>query len=121
LVAQDADNDPFIILVKITTDTYVALTNYDDPGIASSEFYITDSAISCPLYQNYAELEHICVIGISWAVKVKQALRTTDDYRTVADPRRHPFLRAIYDKYFADLDIVIMTLTELLVTCQNYS
>jgi hypothetical protein len=120
LVARDEDDDPFIILVKIRPRMYVALTNYEDPGIASNEFYITESAVEYVLYQDYANLEKVCVKAVNWAVRVKQALRTTDDYFTIIDSLRHPFLRAIYDQYFYDLDTVIIILTQLLVGCSNY-
>ena len=121
LAAHDADNEPFIILVKIRQDIYVALSNYEDPGIASNEFYITQSAITHTLFQDYPSLETMCVTAINWIVRVKQALRTTDDYHMIADStRRHPFLRAIYDQYFFDLDTCILVVTRLLATCLNY-
>lgn len=127
IVAHDADDEPFIIMVKINTNTYVALTNYDDPGIAFNEFYITDTesgseSITYPLFQDYdnKNTEHICVKAIQWAVQVKQALRTTDDYHTIIGSSTHPFLRAIYDQYFCDLDSVVMILTHLIVSCSNY-
>jgi hypothetical protein len=120
LVAHDADDEPFIILVKVRPTIYVALTNYDDPGIASSEFYITENAITYPLFEDYDRLETMCMKAMNWAVRVKQALRTTDDYHMIVDSRRHPFLRAIYDQYFFDIDTAIIVLTQLLIGCTNY-
>jgi len=122
IVANDA-NEPFIIMVKINPNTFVALTNYDDPGVACNEFYITECPTTYPLiqdYHNYDNLENICVKAIQWAVHVKQTLRTTDDYSTIIGSTIHPFLRANYDQYFCDLDSVIMILTQLIVSCPNY-
>ena len=123
IVAHDADDEPFIIMVKINPNTFVALTNYEDPGIASNEFYITECPTAYPLvqdYNDYRKHENIYVKAIRWAVQVKQTLRTTDDYHTIIGSCTHPFLRAIYDQYFCDLDTVITTLTQLLVNCPNY-
>lgn len=120
LAAHDADGDPFIILVKIRPTMYIALTNYEDPGIASNEFYITEGAISYTLFEDYSRLETMCVTAMNWAVRVKQALRTTDDYFTIVDSSRHPFLRSIYDQYFFDLDTSIIVITQLLIGCLNY-
>ena len=120
LAAHDADGDAFIIMVKIRPTIYVALTNYDDPGIASNEFYITESRITHTLFEDYGGLENMCIKAVNWAVRVKQTLRTTDDYYTIIETSRHPFLRAIYDQYFFDLDTVIIIVTQLLIGCLNY-
>jgi hypothetical protein len=120
LVAHDTDDEPFIILVKIKPTTYVALTNYEDPGVASNEFYITESAITHALFQDFGRLESMCAKAIHWAVRVKQTLRTTDDYYSTIDSSSNPFLRAIYEQYFFDLDIAIMTLAVLIIDCVNY-
>ena len=121
LVAHDADHEPFIMLVKVRPTLYVALTNYADPGVASNEFYIMQSAITHTLFEDYDRLEDMCAKAMDWAVRVKQALRTTDDYHTIAHAaRRHPFLRAIYDQYFLDLDGAITIFAQLLTSILNY-
>ena len=120
LVAHDADHEPFIMLVKIRPTIYVALTNYEDPGVARSEFYIMQSAITHTLFEDYDRLEDMCAKAMGWAVRMKQALRTTDDYHMIIDSRRHPFLRAIYDQYFLDLDGAITILAQLLTSVLNY-
>ena len=123
-VAIDSDNDPFIIFVKIRPNIFIALTNYEDPGIASNEFYIVDNSEAHNsyevVYEDNAHMEHMCLKAIYWAVRVKQVLKTTDDYQTILEPERHPFLRAIYDQYFYDLNLAIAILADIIAEIPNY-
>ena len=124
LAAVDSDNKLFIILVKITPITYVALTNYDDAGIASNEFRITADPIGeyQIIYEDSPCMEFMCSTAISWAVRMKHDLKTTDDYHIVEDHSRpHPFLRSIYEEYFYDLNTAICVLTELIIHSPNFS
>ena len=122
LIARDADDMVFIILVKIRLDTYVALTSYEDPGIASQEFYITDSPIHQEIAIERMPLQDMCLKIIEWAVRIKHTLRRTDDYDMISydDGRQHPFLRTIYDNYFSDLNTVIIIATQMIVETPNY-
>ncbi len=119
LAAHDADNEPFIIMVRIKPRTYVAVTNFDDPGIASNEFYIIENYIEYDIHQDYARLESICAKALEWSVHMKYALRNTDDYFSIVQ-HTNTHMQQIYDQYFHDLNIVFMVIAMLLISHPNY-
>jgi hypothetical protein len=119
LAAHNVDNTPFIIMVRIKPRTYVAVTNFDDPGIASNEFYIIENQHEYYIHQDYDQLEMICTKAIEWTIITKNAIRTTDDYYSIVD-NANTHMQQIYDQYFHDLNIVLMVVTMLLIAYPNY-
>jgi hypothetical protein len=121
---QDNTGDQFMILVKVRENVYINLTNYEDPGIASNEFYIDDEYL--PDYKftyinDEIQIGNVCAKAIQWAVFMKQTLKTTDDYHITIEPARHPFLRSIYENYFNDLNQAIYVLANTIYMIPSYA
>ena len=119
LAAHNADNNPFIIMVKIKPRTYVAVTNFDDPGISSNEFYVIKNSIDYEIHQEYEDLEMKYVKAMEWTVLTKNTMKTTDDYFSIVEEDNNN-MRQIYDQYFHDLNIAVVVLAMLLIAHPNY-